>query len=317
MKCNICANHCKIAIDSYGICGQYKNVDGEIVNCSYGIVSSISPDPIEKKPLYHFLPGTQTFSIGGIGCNMKCLHCQNYMISQNYDMLNNLIKITPELVVENAISSDCKSIAYTYNEPTIHLPFYNKVSKLAKEKNIKIIYVSNGYFSKESLNKILPFSDAFNIDLKSINNDFYKKVCKVEIEPVLENLKAIYGAGKHLEITNLLINDYNDSNEEINKLVNFILEELGPEVPLHFSRSFPYYKMDDIIPTYEKTLIEFRKIAISKGMEYVYLGNMESDNNSYCPNCGELLVKRDGYLTHSLINDNKCPNCLYKLNFVF
>ena len=274
IRCEICANYCKIADGSVGICKQHKNVNGELFDLSYGIVSSLSPDPVEKKPLNHFMPGTFTYSIGGFGCNMTCLHCQNYIISHEYEKFGNGIKILPETIVENALKYNCKSIAWTYNEPTIHLPFNKKTSLLAKSKNLKVIYVSNGYMSTNSLQEILTFVDAFNIDLKSMSEKFYKKVCGADLDIVLDNLRNIYLAGKHLEITNLLINDYNDSLQEIEQLCDFVADELSVDVPLHFSRAFPYYKMRDIEPTDKKILYKAREIEIKKGIKNVYLGNI-------------------------------------------
>ena len=274
IRCEICANYCKIADGNVGVCKQHKNINGELFDESYGIVSSLSPDPIEKKPLNHFLPGTFTYSIGGFGCNMTCLHCQNYMISHEYDKNSRAIQITPEAIVENAINYNCQSIAWTYNEPTIHLPFSKKTSLLAKSKDLKVIYVSNGYFSQQSVEEILTFVDAFNIDLKSMSPNFYKKVCGADLDVVLDNLKRVYVEGKHLEITNLIINGYNDSTDEINQLCDFVAGELGPEVPLHFSRAFPYYKMRDISPTNAETLFKAKEIAADKGIKNVYLGNI-------------------------------------------
>ena len=274
IRCEICANYCKIADGNVGVCRQHKNINGELFDESYGIVSSLSPDPIEKKPLHHFLPGTFTYSIGGFGCNMTCLHCQNYMISHEYGNFSRGIKITPETIVENALNYGCKSIAWTYNEPTIHLPFNKKTSLLAKRENLKIIYVSNGYYSQKSIEEILTFVDAFNVDLKSMSQDFYKKVCGADLDIVLDNLRRIYLEGKHLEITNLIINDYNDSEEEIEKLCDFVSNELGPEVPLHFSRAFPHYKMNDIEPTNPEILFRAREIAKNKGIENIHLGNI-------------------------------------------
>ena len=274
IRCEICANYCKIADGSFGVCRQHKNVNGELFDESYGIVSSLSPDPIEKKPLNKFLSGTLTYSIGGFGCNMICLHCQNYMISHEYGDYSRGVKITPEAIVENALKYDCKSIAWTYNEPTIHLPFNKKTSLLAKQKNLKVIYISNGYFSNKSLQEVLGFVDAFNIDLKSMSDDFYKKVCGADLDVILDNLRSIYLAGKHLEITNLIINDYNDSVDEINALCDFVVNELDENVPVHFSRAFPYYKMNDISPTNPEILFKAKEIAMDKGIKNVYLGNI-------------------------------------------
>ena len=274
IRCEICANYCKISEGHFGVCRQHKNVNGELFDESYGIVSSLSPDPIEKKPLHHFLPGTFTYSIGGFGCNMTCLHCQNYMISQEYDKYSRGVKITSEAIVENALRYNCKSIAWTYNEPTIHLPFNKKTSLLAKEKNLKVVYVSNGYYSDKSLEEVLGFVDAFNIDLKSMSKDFYKKVCGADLDIVLDSLRRIYSEGKHLEITNLIINDYNDSISEIVELCDFVADELGCDVPLHFSRAFPHYKMNDISPTNPEILFKAKQIALEKGIENVHLGNI-------------------------------------------
>ncbi len=274
IRCEICANYCKIADGHVGVCRQHKNINGELFDTSYGVVSSLSPDPIEKKPLNHFLPGTFTYSIGGFGCNMTCLHCQNYMISHEYDKNSRGIKITPETIVKNAINYNCQSIAWTYNEPTIHLPFNKKTSMLAKAENLKVIYVTNGYFSQQSIEEILTFVDAFNIDLKSMSNGFYKKVCGADLDVILDNLKRVYMEGKHLEITNLIINGHNDSIEEISELCDFVSNELGTEVPLHFSRAFPYYKMGDISPTNPEILFKAKEIAIEHGIKNVHLGNI-------------------------------------------
>ncbi len=274
VRCEICANYCKIADGKYGICRQHKNINGELFDESFGVVSSLSPDPIEKKPLHHFMPGTFTYSIGGFGCNMTCLHCQNYTISQEYDKKSRSIKISPETIVENAIRYGCKSIAWTYNEPTIHLPFNRITSLLARKNNLKVIYVSNGYFSQKSIEEVLSFVDAFNIDLKSMSQDFYKKVCGADLDIVLDNLKRIHNEGKHLEITNLILNDYNDSIDEITQLCDFVAQELSTDVPLHFSRAFPYYKMKDISPTNPEILFKAREIASQKGIKNIHLGNI-------------------------------------------
>ncbi len=274
VRCEICANYCKISESNVGVCRQHKNVNGELFDLSYGIVSSLSPDPVEKKPLNHFMPGTFTYSIGGFGCNMTCLHCQNYIISHEYEKFGNGIKILPETIVENALKYNCKSIAWTYNEPTIHLPFNKKTSLLAKAKDLKVIYVSNGYMSAQSIEEILTFVDAFNIDLKSMSEKFYKKVCGADLDIVLDNLKRIYFEGKHLEVTNLIINGYNDSIDEIGQLCDFIVDELSADIPLHFSRAFPYYKMREIEPTNKDILYNAREIALKKGIKNVYLGNI-------------------------------------------
>ena len=274
IRCEICANLCKIKDANVGICRQYKNVNGELLNQYYGIVSSLNVDPIEKKPLKMFLPRTFTYSVGGFGCNMTCKYCQNYMISHEYGDLSRQINITPETIVKNAIKSNCHSIAWTYNEPTIQLEFTKITSQISHSKNLKVIYVSNGYFSDKSLKEVLSFVDAFNIDLKSMNPNFYKKICGGDLSIVLDNIGRIYDEGKHLEITNLIINDYNDGESEIKELCDFIVNNLGCDVPLHFTRAFGYYKMNDITPTNAETLFKAREIAHDCGIENVFLGNI-------------------------------------------
>ena len=196
------------------------------------------------------------------------------MISHEYGKNSRQVKITPEAIVENALNYNCKSIAWTYNEPTIHLPFNKKTSLLAKGKNLKVIYVTNGYFSDRSIEEILTFVDAFNIDLKSMSQDFYKKVCGADLDVVLDNIRRVYLEGKDLEITNLIINDYNDSIEEISQLCDFVVDELDVNVPIHFSRAFPHYKMNDISPTNPEILFKAREIAKEKGIKNIHLGNI-------------------------------------------
>lgn len=273
IRCEICANYCKISDGGVGVCGQHKNINGELYDLNYARVSSLSPDPIEKKPLYHYLPGSLTYSIGGLGCNMSCRHCQNHTIAHEYQSIRT-VEITPSQIIENAIKLNCKSIAWTYNEPTVHLPFTKITSQMAHEKNLKVIYVTNGYFSHKSLDEVLGFVDAFNIDLKSIREDFNRKICGADVGVVLDNIKRVFDGGKHLEITNLIINDYNDSESEINDLCDFIADNLDLNVPLHFTRAFPHYKMSDIAPTKKETLIMARDIALSKGFKNVHLGNV-------------------------------------------
>ena len=249
VQCNIC-DHRRIMPENHkGLCILRENINGKLYFNNYGILSSLNVDPIEKKPLYHFLPSSLAYSIGGFSCNMSCLACQNYMIYQESYDKNMAIEISPEDIVKNAINHNCKSIAYTYNEPTVSLEYIHDIANIASENNIKNVFISNGYMSLEALDYILPYIDAFNIDLKFIEDSLYKKVCNASVYAVLENLKTINKSDSHLEITNLLIDNLNDSREDIKKLVNFIVNELSTDIPLHFSRSFPYFKMMDINPT--------------------------------------------------------------------
>ncbi len=318
VKCNVCNHRCKIAENKQGFCLTRNNLNGKLYSCNYALISSQAIDPIEKKPLYHFLPGSLTYSLGGFGCNMRCLNCQNYIISQNIDKHNESIEILPEKVVKNAINANCQSIAWTYNEPTMYLEYVLETALISHENGLKNIYVSNGYMSDESLNLLLPQIDAFNIDLKSMSNEFYINNCNATLEPILNNLKNIYEHKNHLEITNLLIGGYNDSYELIKSLTDFIADELGKDVPLHFSRFFPYYKMSHVPPTEISKLEIAKEIAIESGLNNIYLGNVPFKQNTKCPNCGELLIERDGYniKNMNMITGGKCGICHKELNFV-
>ena len=311
VKCNLCGRMCKISNEGLGFCNTQKNIDGKLYSLNYHRMASCHTDPIEKKPLYHFLPGSSTYSIGGFGCNFSCLNCQNYMLSMNsYDEFNST-QILPETIVKNAINDNCLSISWTYNEPTLYFDFARETSLISHRENLKNAYVSNGYMSEESLEETVKFIDAFNIDLKFFDDRLYREICGGKLGIVLDNLKIIYEAknkyGTHLEITTLLI------------ICNFILEELGEEVPIHFSRFFPMHKMSDESPTKIDYLLRAKEIAIDMGMEYVYLGNMPADNNTYCPNCGELLIARERYCNSdkNRIKDGHCINCGHKINLIF
>lgn len=323
VQCNLCGKSCKIANNKCGFCNTQKNIDGKLYSLNYQKIASYHVDPIEKKPLYHFLPGSSTYSLGGFGCNFSCLNCQNYMLSMNSYNKFNSSKILPETIVKNAINDNCLSISWTYNEPTLYFDFAQETSLIAHEKNLKNVYVSNGYMSEESLSETLKFIDAFNIDLKFFDDELYRRICGGKLDIVLDNLKTIYDAkdkyGTHLEITTLLIDDLNTDEDHIRSICSFILDELGKEVPLHFSRFFPMYKMEDKSPTNVDYIIRAKEIAIDMGIEYVYLGNMPADNNTYCPNCGELLIRRERYCNQdkNRIRDGRCVNCGHELNFVF
>ena len=319
LQCNLCGKKCKIAENSTGFCNTQKNIDGKLYSLNYHRIASCHTDPIEKKPLYHFLPGSSTYSIGGFGCNFSCLNCQNYMLSMNSYNEFNSTKILPETIVKNAINDNCLSISWTYNEPTLYFDFARETSLISHRENLKNAYVSNGYMSEESLEETVKFIDAFNIDLKFFDDGLYRKICGGKLDIVLDNLKAIHQSKSHLEITTLLINDLNTDEDHIRSICNFVLEELGEEVPIHFSRFFPMHKMSDESPTKIDYLLRAKEIAIDMGMEYVYLGNMPADNNTYCPNCGELLIARERYCNSDKkrIKDGHCIKCGHKINFIF
>ena len=313
LNCKVCERKCLISNGKRGFCDMRKNVDGKLWTLNYAAASSVAVDPIEKKPLFHFYPGSTVLSLGSVGCNFHCKHCQNWNISQGEFENISLREILPEDAIKLAKEYKCKSIAWTYNEPTMWLEYTIDSAKLAKKDGLKTVYVTNGYMTEESLESIGPYLDAANIDLKGMSNKFYKELCDARLQPVLDNIKRIYDKKIHIEITNLMIPGYNDSEENIKALVNFMVDEIGVEVPLHFTRFFPYYKLKNVSPTAVADLEKAHKIATDAGMKYVYIGNVPSGTgeNTYCYSCGDLLVGRDGYqiMADSLKNNKKCPKC--------
>lgn len=268
VQCELCPKRCIIAPDGYGFCHVRKNVEGKLFSEIYGKITSIALDPIEKKPLYHFHPGEYIISLGTRGCNLACLFCQNWQISQCYDA--SLKTISIEEIIRQAKKVHSFGIAYTYNEPIIWYEFVLQSAKRAHKEGLKNVLVTNGFINQEPLNELMPFVDALNIDLKSMDNDFYVKYCKGELGPVLETIKTA-AKSAHLELTNLIIPGLNDSEENFIKLRDWIFENLGPRIPLHFSRYFPCHKMK-IPPTPLETLNKAKTIASEK-LKHVYLGN--------------------------------------------
>ncbi|MDD5331796.1 MAG: AmmeMemoRadiSam system radical SAM enzyme [Candidatus Nanoarchaeia archaeon] len=273
VQCNLCPHLCKLNDKQTGICGVRKNINGILYSLSYNHPIAINIDPIEKKPLYNFMPNTKTFSIGMVGCNFRCLNCQNWDLSQRKAEEFKTKEITPEQIIKMTKDSKCPSISYTYSEPGVSIEYVLDTAKLAKKNKIKNVVVSNGYINQEPLKEIIKYIDAFNIDLKSINDDFYKKVCSGKLKPVLETLKTIKKYKKHLEITFLVIPTKNDNLKEIEKMCIWIKNNLGKDTPLHISRFFPYYKLSNLEPTPVETLLKARKIA-EKYLKYVHIGNV-------------------------------------------
>ena len=312
MRCLLCPHACLIAPNERGKCKARINLDGELKTLVYGESDSeklyFHVDPIEKKPLYHFYPGSYSLSFGTPGCNLFCENCQNYTLSQSTpnDIKDNFLK--PEKIVELAKTHDCKSISYTYTEPTIFYEYVVDTSKIAKKQGIENVWVTNGFINPKPLREALPYIDAMNIDLKSFSDEFYQNVCGGKLRPVLETIKTALKS-THIEITNLLIPSLNDSNEDIKKLVDFV-SELSDEIPLHFSAYRPMYKME-IKPTPTETLYRAKEIA-EKKLKYVYLGNVPANNDTFCPKCKTNIIKRNYGVKISLIND-KCPICKTKI----
>lgn len=312
MRCLLCPHACLIAPNERGKCKARINLDGELKTLVYGESDSeklyFHVDPIEKKPLYHFYPGSYSLSFGTPGCNLFCQNCQNYTLSQSTpnDIKDNFLK--PEKIVELAKTHDCKSISYTYTEPTIFYEYVVDTSKIAKKQGIENVWVTNGFINPKPLREALPYIDAMNIDLKSFSDEFYQNVCGGKLRPVLETIKTALKS-THIEITNLLIPTLNDSDEDIKKLVDFV-SELSDEIPLHFSAYRPMYKME-IKPTPTETLYRAKEIA-EKKLKYVYLGNVPANNDTFCPKCKTNIIKRNYGVKISLIND-KCPICKTKI----
>jgi pyruvate formate lyase activating enzyme len=307
--CLLCRHSCKLKKGQIGICGVNKNVDGELKTLVYGHPIALNVDPVEKKPLNHFLPGTKVLSFGTVGCNFKCPFCQNWDISQEHT-INEEIKVSPEQMVELALEHGAKSIAYTYNEPTIFYPYAKDIGVIAKEKGLKNIFVSNGFESKEMIEDMVTWVDAANIDLKSWDNSYYKKILKGGLEGVKETLKRMIELGIWVEVTTLLIEGDNDSDETLKEMAAFIANDLGTTVPWHLSAFSPNYKMLDHDSTRLATLERAESIGKKAGLSYIYLGNVPVHAHTYCPTCSHLLIDRSGYtVTMNHLNDGQCPNC--------
>jgi pyruvate formate lyase activating enzyme len=315
-ECRLCPHYCKLAEGKTGICGVRKNSGEKIELLTYGVISGFSLDPVEKKPLYHFFPGYNVLSLGSYGCNMKCDFCQNFNISQNIHGSYET-KISPEEIVKSALSGEKNiGIAFTYNEPVIWFEYMRDVAVSVASEGLFTVIVSNGYVNSDPLNEIIQFTDAFNIDLKAFNNNFYKKLTGADLEPVKNSLKQIAKSGKHLEITTLIIPGQNDSEKEMALQSEWIAGELGKQVPLHLSRYFPMYRRSDPA-TSQETLDKLIETA-SVNLDYVYTGNIVSTSgqNTSCPNCGTIVTKRSGYKTE-LLNLNKSGECMSCGNLVY
>ncbi len=312
VRCNVCAHRCTIAEGKLGICRTRQNKNGKLYTLIYNTVSSEADDPIEKKPLYHFLPGTKSYSLGTIGCNFRCEHCQNWNISQVTLEEAWTKEITPEDAVKRALATGCKSISWTYNEPAIWHEYTYDSAVLAKKAGLKTIYVTNGYITPEALRRIAPYLDAFRVDIKSFSNDFYRKICGARLAPVLESTKLAKELGMHVETITLIIPTKNDSQEEITQIVRWVRDNLGADTPMHFTRFHPMYKMDDLNATPLTTLEMAYDIAKKEGMRFVYTGNVPGHKyeNTYCPKCNTLLIDRAGFRVSAMkIKDGKCPEC--------
>jgi pyruvate formate lyase activating enzyme len=313
VKCHLCPHNCTIKEGQRGICSVRKNIEGILYSENFGQVTAMGFDPIEKKPLYHFHPGSFILSVGSFGCNFKCHFCQNWEISQaTIDDIGRKQEHTPDDIVEAALArKDNTGIAFTYNEPIIYYEFMLDIAKKAKEADLKTVMVTNGFINSEPLQNLLPYMDAFSVDLKGFSEEFYKKNTKGSLHSIMDALKQIKNNGNFLEITNLVIPTLNDSNQSFSDMIKWIRDELGEDTILHISRYFPGYK-SQIQPTPISKLKEFYSIA-KEHINYVYLGNakLEDTSNTYCDKCGELLVTREAFYAElvGIDKEGKCLNC--------
>lgn len=309
ITCILCKHYCTLKENDHGICGINFNENGELVNKTYNHPCALNLDPIEKKPLYHFLPASKSLSLGTVGCNFRCPFCQNHSISQT-STIDESITYTPQDIVSLALQNKAQSISYTYNEPTIWYPYAKDIGLLAKKHGLKNVFVSSGYESHEIIEDMKRWVDAANIDLKSFSHDYYKKVLKTNLDGVLESLIEFAKSDIWLEITTLLIPNVNDSDEEIHKMAEFIATKLGTEIPWHISAFHPDYKMLDTPRTSLESMLKVKNIAQSYGIKYVYLGNIPYDDSTYCDKCGKKLIERYGFNAKILdLNNSACAAC--------
>ncbi len=314
IKCNLCPRNCLIKPGELGDCKARKNIGGVLYSLDYNYFTAIHADPIEKKPIYMYKPGTQSMSFGSAGCNLHCDFCQNWEISQMSADSSRLQKVTPEEAVALTERYGCETIAYTYNEPLINFEWIKDTGKIAHEHNIGNILVSNGLINKEPLKELIGIIDAANIDIKSFNNEFYKKICHFPgLEIIKNNVKTLFNNGVHVELTMLIIPGFNDNSESVTEFVRWVSTELSDKVPIHFSRFYPHYKMSTVPPTPVETIIKAQEIAKQEKIKNVFVGNLpyNEENNTYCEKCGALLVKRVYYNVKrvNLTNDGKCKKC--------
>lgn len=320
VRCDLCSHRCLIGDGKRGVCMVRENKGGRLYSLVYGKTIAANVDPIEKKPLFHYKPGTDSFSIASIGCNFRCEFCQNWDISQKSKNGSEIVgrEMSPEEIAESATGTGCQSIAYTYTEPTIFFEYAQDTAKIARKRGLGNVFVTNGFMTPECLDHA-KWLDAANVDLKSFSDEFYRKVCGARLEPVLESLKGMVKRGIWVEVTTLIVPTKNDSEEELRQIAEFIKNELGTFVPWHVSRFHPDYKLTDLRATPIETIKRAREIGLETGLRYVYSGNVPHENaeNTYCYNCDELLIERYGFnVARNNVEDSRCPSCKVKIDGV-
>ena len=319
VKCSLCNHRCVIRDGAHGICGIRWNEGGVLDARTYGKIAAEAVDPIEKKPLFHYLPGTLSYSLGGIGCNFHCEHCQNWHISRA-ELEGALLRpLSPEEGVERAVATGSSSISWTYNEPSIWHEYPLDMGTIARTRGLGTIYVTNGYITEEALREIAPMLGAYRVDLKAFTDDFYKKICGARLQPVLDSAIVARELGMHIETVTLVIPGLNDSMDEMDQLIRWVIEHLGIDTPMHFSAFHPDYKMNDRGPTPLGTLEKIYRRARELGLRYPYLGNVRSNRyeNTFCPYCGATLIERSGFDTRVLMLDGtQCGKCGEKIEII-
>lgn len=316
VKCLLCPKECVVPDGKKGFCRVRKNINGEYYTLVHSNPCAIHIDPIEKKPLYHFLPGTTALSLATAGCNFACKNCQNWTISQASPEETDNIEISPKKMVELAVEYKTPTIAYTYTEPSVFYEYMLEIAKLAHKNGVLNMYHSNGYLNQEPLKELIPYLDGANVDLKGLSESFYKEITGGTLKPVLDTLKTLKNNGVWLEITNLVIPTKNDDERMIKKMCEWIKNELGKDVPLHFSRFYPCYKLQNLHPTPVETLHKAAKIAKNAGLQYVYIGNVPGikEESTFCPKCERLLIERRGYRILQInIKDGQCKFCKIRI----
>ncbi len=320
VQCRLCAHECKISESKFGVCGVRQNIDGKLFTHVYGETIASHVDPIEKKPIYHLLPGSYSYSIATVGCNFSCDFCQNWEISQDNKRSESSLggyPMPPEEVVNGAIKTKSRSISYTYTEPTIFFEYAYDTARLAKEKGLYNIFVTNGFMSRDALETIRPYLDAANVDLKGFTDEFYKKMCKAKLQPVLDSIKLMRKFDIWVEITTLVVPDQNDSEDELNNIAQFIAS-VGKEIPWHISRFHPDYKYEDSIATPIETLRKAYEIGKKHGLHYIYLGNVHEGLDTNCKSCRELIISRNYMgVNKNLIKNGNCPKCNAMVDGIF
>lgn len=314
VHCYLCAHDCRIAEGRFGFCGMRQNLAGKLYTYAFGAVIAKHVDPIEKKPFYHFLPGTYAYSIAVMGCNFRCDFCQNWSISQLSRRDNGEGEeefLEPEWFVKKAIQDNCYSIAYTYTEPTIFFEYAYEIARLAKEHGLYNSFVTNGFMTQKAIEEISPYLDAANVDLKFFSDESYQKICKGRLRPVLDSISNFKKAGIWVEVTTLIIPEINDSDKELKAIAEF-LAGVGKEIPWHISRFHPDYKRMDSILTPLDTMERAKEIGVQAGLKYVYLGNVPMRTDTVCSGCGSVLVKRTDFgagVNKIFFSDNRCVKC--------